>query len=362
MNTNNPSGNASQSTIVTIQSQKSMTTALLLSFFFGPLGMLYSTITGALIMFLLSVLAALFTFGIGLFFTWPVCMVWAAVAARNKSSKTVFTTVQSSAALFFVIMGFSLQGISQTTLNNTGVVQLHKKQVSKDIIINIIKSSETSFDLSVDSIIYLKGVGLPNEVLNEMLLTKSGNGKSNSAAKKSLMPGIYLLDQTTMDYKKLYPTVSSQSKSGGYLLTAMTYGIAKSKSKASIRGIESSVKIHESKPIFRFVFAATEENANDMVSTYFSQASSPNEFMMLYMDKRSNSREFVTGTGNSFSHSSGVDDKYVVAFDITDLGNGEFEVTPTANLKEGEYCFMYAGTVPNIYSAQATKVYDFSIR
>lgn len=37
MNTNNPSGNASQSTIVTIQSQKSMTTALLLSFFFGPL-------------------------------------------------------------------------------------------------------------------------------------------------------------------------------------------------------------------------------------------------------------------------------------------------------------------------------------
>lgn len=95
MNTNNPSGNASQSTIVTIQSQKSMTTALLLSFFFGPLGMLYSTITGALIMFLLSVLAALFTFGIGLFFTWPVCMVWAAVAARGNNKTSLVLTQQT---------------------------------------------------------------------------------------------------------------------------------------------------------------------------------------------------------------------------------------------------------------------------
>ncbi|MBK7886909.1 MAG: hypothetical protein IPJ86_06255 [Bacteroidetes bacterium] len=101
-----------------------MTTALLLSFSSGPLGMLYSTITGALIMFLLSVLAALFTFGIGLFFTWPVRYGMGS-GGEEQIFKNCFTTVQSSAALFFVIMGFSLQGISQTTLNNTRKVQLH---------------------------------------------------------------------------------------------------------------------------------------------------------------------------------------------------------------------------------------------
>lgn len=85
METNLNTQSASNTTYVIIKSQKSVGVALLLSFFFGPLGMLYSTVTGAIIMFIITCLVALFTFGFGLIFTWPLCMIWAAVAAKNTN-------------------------------------------------------------------------------------------------------------------------------------------------------------------------------------------------------------------------------------------------------------------------------------
>jgi hypothetical protein len=72
-----------QSQVVVVKTQKSMGVTILLTIFFGPLGMFYSTITGAIVMMIVSLLVGLFTLGIGLIFTWPVCVIWAAVASNN---------------------------------------------------------------------------------------------------------------------------------------------------------------------------------------------------------------------------------------------------------------------------------------
>jgi hypothetical protein len=74
------------STII-IKSQKSVGLALVLTFLFGPLGMLYSTILGAVIMLVITGLVGLFTFGLGLFITWPICIIWGAMAASNSNKK-----------------------------------------------------------------------------------------------------------------------------------------------------------------------------------------------------------------------------------------------------------------------------------
>jgi hypothetical protein len=63
--------------------KKSIGTAVLLS---GPLGMLYSTVVGAFVMFIVNLLAIFGTFGLGLLFTWPLCIVWAAVAANSTNN------------------------------------------------------------------------------------------------------------------------------------------------------------------------------------------------------------------------------------------------------------------------------------
>jgi len=61
--------------------------SIILTVLFGPLGMLYSTIMGAIIMAVLSVIIAVFTAGLGLIITWPICIIWGAVATSSHNKK-----------------------------------------------------------------------------------------------------------------------------------------------------------------------------------------------------------------------------------------------------------------------------------
>jgi hypothetical protein len=65
---------------------KSVGAALALTFFFGPLGLFYSSVTGGVVMLILSVVLATVTGGVSLFLTWPACMIWGAIAASNYNS------------------------------------------------------------------------------------------------------------------------------------------------------------------------------------------------------------------------------------------------------------------------------------
>lgn len=67
--------------------EKNVAVAALLGFFFGPIGMIYATGLGALVMFGVNVVIGILTFGLGLFLTWPVCAIWAGVAAGNHNAR-----------------------------------------------------------------------------------------------------------------------------------------------------------------------------------------------------------------------------------------------------------------------------------
>lgn len=70
-------------TNVVIISKKNVGVAILLTIIFGPLGMLYSTISGALIMTILSMTIGVLTMGLGMIIIWPICIIWAASAAQT---------------------------------------------------------------------------------------------------------------------------------------------------------------------------------------------------------------------------------------------------------------------------------------
>lgn len=76
-------------TIVVVKNQKSVGLAILLTFLFGPLGMLYSTVLGAIIMFIISAIVGGITLGIGLIFTWPICIIWGALAASKTNNQVI---------------------------------------------------------------------------------------------------------------------------------------------------------------------------------------------------------------------------------------------------------------------------------
>lgn len=66
-----------------VVSTKSTGIAILLTVLFGPLGMLYSTIWGAIIMFIATLVIGLLTFGFGFIITWPICIIWAVIAVKS---------------------------------------------------------------------------------------------------------------------------------------------------------------------------------------------------------------------------------------------------------------------------------------
>lgn len=76
-----------QTNVVITKSTKSVGLALLLTFFLGPLGMFYSTITGAIVMGILTILAGVLTAGFGFLLTWPICVIWAAMAASSYNKR-----------------------------------------------------------------------------------------------------------------------------------------------------------------------------------------------------------------------------------------------------------------------------------
>lgn len=63
---------------------RSVRKAVLLAVLFGPLGLFYvSTVSGVLMTFI-TLVAGFFTVGVGLLFAWPVCVVWAYIAAATQ--------------------------------------------------------------------------------------------------------------------------------------------------------------------------------------------------------------------------------------------------------------------------------------
>ena len=72
---------------VIVTPTKNMGTSIILTILFGPLGMLYSTIWGGVIMFIISAIVGILTIGLGLIITWPICVIWAAVATSSYNKK-----------------------------------------------------------------------------------------------------------------------------------------------------------------------------------------------------------------------------------------------------------------------------------
>lgn len=88
--------NGGNHTTVVIQGatggSRSPVLAFILALFFGPLGMLYATVPGAIVMFFVHLAALVLTAGLGLLLTVPAGAVWAAVAASRSGGGHVIAT------------------------------------------------------------------------------------------------------------------------------------------------------------------------------------------------------------------------------------------------------------------------------
>ena len=73
--------------VVITKSPKSMGISIALTLFFGLLGMFYSTILGAIVMIIIDIIVGVLTLGLGLLVTWPIQVIWAAIATSMYNKK-----------------------------------------------------------------------------------------------------------------------------------------------------------------------------------------------------------------------------------------------------------------------------------
>jgi len=77
----------SQKMILSNGSEKNMTISLVLAFFFGPIGLFYASVTGGIVMIIVTLIVTIFTLGFGLFIIVPICVVWAAIATSKYNQR-----------------------------------------------------------------------------------------------------------------------------------------------------------------------------------------------------------------------------------------------------------------------------------
>lgn len=75
-----------QTNIVVVGKAKSVGAAFILAFFFGPLGLMYASVIGGLVMFVIGLISFFLLPIIGYVFVHIGCVIWAIVAANNANA------------------------------------------------------------------------------------------------------------------------------------------------------------------------------------------------------------------------------------------------------------------------------------
>jgi hypothetical protein len=287
---------------------------------------------------------------------------------------------KSFLALVFLV--FCPLLVAQQSLTNDSVIKLVKAGLSEDLIVSTINASPGTYDTSADGLIALKTAGVTDKVVSA-ILTKASSPAASAVAPVTLPPaaaqnpddplspheaGIYAFSESAPDHKMtmLEPSVYGQGKTGGLFTSAMTYGIAKAKMKAILRGAHSNARVTDPQTVFYFYFEQQSAGLSN-ASNIFGGTSTPNEYTLLKFDVKDSTRETTIGKFNAYGASSGNDDKAIVTFTYNKLRPGVYKVTLSAPLQPGEYGFVAPGAMAVVtpYGGSAGgsgRVFDFGMK
>ena len=275
--------------------------------------------------------------------------------------------------LALVFMAICSLLAAQQAMNNDSVIKLLKAGLSDDLVVAFINGSSGAYDTSADGIIALKTAGASDKVVAAIVIKASGaaqpvpplapmpgTAEQNSAntddpnnPNVAHDPGIYMYAKgpNGMELTMLESSVYSSGKSGGFLLSGITYGIAKVKTKAVVQGAHASVNTSDSGVLFYFYFEVSGKS--------FGGETTPNEYTLLKFDEKSTSRETQTAAMNALGASTGTDVNAAAGFTYKKIKPGLYKVIPSGQLTPGEYCFLPAGGQGGTNSA--SRLFAFGI-
>lgn len=282
-------------------------------------------------------------------------------------------------------------------LKVSDVQEMVKSGLSEDLVIAALRKENHAFDLSPSDMVRLKKAGLTDNIIKVMLDPKAQIGPTaggpaavqemrfaGGPAPSGATPaagvseasieanannpdaphdsGIYLYTENeTGKLKVMIPLerASPQGTKTGVLAHAFTYGIAKGKTKAVIPGPRASIRSDDLRPIFYFYFEDKSAALGKSHSFGAQTVSNPNQFGLVKLEGKKDSREVVVGTIGFGSVSTGSESKENIAFKSERIRPGVYKVVPASDLKPGEYAFISASAGGAVGAAD---IFDFAIK
>lgn len=260
---------------------------------------------------------------------------------------------------FFLTLLFSflmLNVFADEILTNSTIIEMVELGFSDEIIISKIDECSNNFDTSIDALKLLKQSNVSENIIVSMVSAAKKN-KVSQAASERAREGIYYIDANGEEHE-IMPTVISSTKRSFGAWTDKLYGF--------IPYASSPNKISADSPKFIFYFNRAEQSstfASGVDNWWFKIASSPNEFVLIEIEKQKDKRRIRIGESGPFDPTitTGIDNKKAVPFTINKLSDSKYEVIPQGKLKKnGEYCFIYQGRMPEGGNNQS--VFDFSVQ
>lgn len=259
--------------------------------------------------------------------------------------------------LFIVIAVFAFSTYAQEEiLTNQTIVDMVGMGFSDQVIITKINESPNSFNTDIESLRLLKEKNVSESIIVAMLNAKKSE-KTTQTIIENAKEGIFYISDSGEEVEIL-PTVFSGTK--------VVEGILRNTEIASLPYSQSRNIINNNKPVFYFYFNKSNQNTTfnaGVENWWFKIASSPNEFVLIKMDKKKNERKIQIGRTSVWGPpiNPEVDGKKIVPFKINKISNTKYEVSLEKPLDYNcEYCFFYQGQMPKGGNNQS--VFDFSIQ
>lgn len=240
---------------------------------------------------------------------------------------------------------------AQQPLTNNSVIKMVKAGLSQDVILNLINTQPSNFNLGVDQLIALKKAGVGDSLIAAMV--KRTSGGAPAAAPATTTPAV-------SSARPIVPEIGVYYKKDGKWLDVLpevvnwkTGGVFKSIASAGI--INGDVNGRLDRPHSRTRLATPVE-----FLIYAPEGTAITEYQLIKLREKKKGREFRTVTGGVL-HTSGGARRDLVSFKSEKIAPRNYTVRLT-NLDPGEYGFLPPGLIGSQgASAQLGKMYTFMI-
>ena len=243
--------------------------------------------------------------------------------------------------------------------DNDAIVMLATTGIGDDVLLAKIASLPCAYDVSTEQLIRLKNAGVSNTVIAAMVDRCVGSSSAQGAVAESSDPsamreaGLYIEMGTSVAHnlQRIRPTTASGGRVTGNGSLLFPYRM-----KLGIPRLSAQSKAPSLSPTFYFYFETDDRNVGDFGTSATAAAQSPAEFSLVRLSEKKGQRELVVGKMNGFGGNVGINPKDAVQFNVEELRDGVFAVTPMASLEPGEFAFVLRA------GSDAYRIYDFTVK